>query len=175
MEGITTAVLDEFPHLRLNPLHKAMFLGALCFCFYLMGLLLVTDVSGFFFFFFASERGARLTDCISSALTWSHSLCRLCPYRVGFTGSLSLTPSALVSASSSSPSSCALASPSSMVAHLTPFTLTWNLLASHHSLTRHVVKSISNPVSILRIRRCRTVFLLCPVVPMILLVPYMLF
>ena len=51
MEGITTAVLDEFPRLRLNPLHKAMFLGALCFCFYLMGLLLVTDVSVCFFFF----------------------------------------------------------------------------------------------------------------------------
>ena len=45
MEGITTAVLDEFPHLRMNTLHKSLFLGALCFCFYLMGLLLVTDVS----------------------------------------------------------------------------------------------------------------------------------
>lgn len=47
MEGITTAVLDEFPHLRENTLHKSMFLGALCFCFYLMGLLLVTNVSVF--------------------------------------------------------------------------------------------------------------------------------
>ncbi|XP_068455943.1 sodium-dependent proline transporter isoform X2 [Clinocottus analis] len=46
MEGITTAVLDEFPHLRTNALHKSLFLGALCFCFYLMGLLLVTNVSG---------------------------------------------------------------------------------------------------------------------------------
>jgi len=45
MEGITTAVLDEFPHLRSNTLHKSLFLGALCFCFYLMGLLLVTNVS----------------------------------------------------------------------------------------------------------------------------------
>lgn len=45
MEGITTAVLDEFPQLRTNALHKALFLGALCFGFYLMGLLLVTDVS----------------------------------------------------------------------------------------------------------------------------------
>lgn len=47
MEGITTAVLDEFPQLRANALHKSMFLGALCFGFYLMGLLLVTDVSVF--------------------------------------------------------------------------------------------------------------------------------
>lgn len=47
MEGITTAVLDEFPQLRTNTLHKSLFLGALCFCFYLMGLLLVTDVSAF--------------------------------------------------------------------------------------------------------------------------------
>lgn len=45
MEGITTAVLDEFPQLRLNTFHKSLFLAALCFCFYLMGLLLVTDVS----------------------------------------------------------------------------------------------------------------------------------
>uniref|UniRef100_A0A8C6M482 Transporter n=1 Tax=Nothobranchius furzeri TaxID=105023 RepID=A0A8C6M482_NOTFU len=45
MEGITTAVLDEFPNLRRNTLHKSMFLGALCFTFYLMGLLLVTNVS----------------------------------------------------------------------------------------------------------------------------------
>uniref|UniRef100_H3D2K3 Solute carrier family 6 member 7 n=1 Tax=Tetraodon nigroviridis TaxID=99883 RepID=H3D2K3_TETNG len=43
MEGITTAVLDEFPQLRLNTVHKSLFLAALCFCFYLMGLLLVTD------------------------------------------------------------------------------------------------------------------------------------
>nr|XP_020454347.1 sodium-dependent proline transporter-like isoform X3 [Monopterus albus] len=43
MEGITTAVLDEFPQLRRNTLHKGLFLGALCFCFYLMGLLLVTN------------------------------------------------------------------------------------------------------------------------------------
>ena len=49
MEGITTAVLDEFPHLRTNTLHKSLFLGTLCFCFYLMGLLLVTDVSVFNF------------------------------------------------------------------------------------------------------------------------------
>ncbi len=46
MEGITTAVLDEFPQLRRNTLHKSLFLGTLCFCFYLMGLLLVTNVSG---------------------------------------------------------------------------------------------------------------------------------
>ncbi|XP_017292417.1 sodium-dependent proline transporter [Kryptolebias marmoratus] len=43
MEGITTAVLDEFPNLRRNSLHKSLFLGTLCFFFYLMGLLLVTD------------------------------------------------------------------------------------------------------------------------------------
>lgn len=47
MEGITTAVLDEFPQLRRNTFHKSLFLAALCFCFYLMGLLLVTDVSVF--------------------------------------------------------------------------------------------------------------------------------
>uniref|UniRef100_A0AAR2L9G0 Transporter n=1 Tax=Pygocentrus nattereri TaxID=42514 RepID=A0AAR2L9G0_PYGNA len=45
MEGITTAVLDEFPQLRANVKHKTLFLGLLCFGFYLMGLLLVTDVS----------------------------------------------------------------------------------------------------------------------------------
>uniref|UniRef100_A0A8C7ZN45 Transporter n=1 Tax=Oryzias sinensis TaxID=183150 RepID=A0A8C7ZN45_9TELE len=43
MEGITTAVLDEFPQLRQNNLHKSLFLGSLCFGFYLMGLLLVTE------------------------------------------------------------------------------------------------------------------------------------
>ncbi|XP_076024968.1 sodium-dependent proline transporter [Genypterus blacodes] len=43
MEGITTAVMDEFPQLRTNTKHKCMFLGALCFFFYLMGLLLITD------------------------------------------------------------------------------------------------------------------------------------
>ncbi|KAL6470088.1 hypothetical protein MHYP_G00212070 [Metynnis hypsauchen] len=43
MEGITTAVLDEFPQLRANVKHKTLFLGLLCFGFYLMGLLLVTD------------------------------------------------------------------------------------------------------------------------------------
>nr|XP_019941040.1 PREDICTED: sodium-dependent proline transporter-like [Paralichthys olivaceus] len=43
MEGITTAVMDEFPQLRGNALHKSLFLGALCFCFYLLGLLLVTN------------------------------------------------------------------------------------------------------------------------------------
>ncbi|XP_019719853.1 sodium-dependent proline transporter [Hippocampus comes] len=43
IEGITTAVLDEFPQLRGNTKHKSLFLGALCFCFYLMGLLFVTE------------------------------------------------------------------------------------------------------------------------------------
>ncbi|KAG7484406.1 hypothetical protein MATL_G00049080 [Megalops atlanticus] len=43
MEGITTAVLDEFPQLRRNMKHKSLFLAALCFAFYLMGLLLITD------------------------------------------------------------------------------------------------------------------------------------
>nr|XP_061801701.1 sodium-dependent proline transporter [Nerophis lumbriciformis] len=43
IEGITTAVLDEFPQLRGNAKHKSLFLAALCLCFYLMGLLLVTD------------------------------------------------------------------------------------------------------------------------------------
>lgn len=45
MEGITTAVLDEFPQLRANMKQKTIFLALLCFGFYLMGLLLVTDVS----------------------------------------------------------------------------------------------------------------------------------
>ncbi|XP_077361646.1 sodium-dependent proline transporter [Festucalex cinctus] len=43
IEGITTAVLDEFPQLRGNTKHKSLFLGVLCFGLYLMGLLLVTD------------------------------------------------------------------------------------------------------------------------------------
>ncbi|KAL0994308.1 hypothetical protein UPYG_G00120490 [Umbra pygmaea] len=43
MEGITTAVLDEFPQLRSNMKLKSLFLGLLCFGFYLMGLLLITD------------------------------------------------------------------------------------------------------------------------------------
>ncbi|KAM4697322.1 sodium-dependent proline transporter-like isoform 2-T3 [Discoglossus pictus] len=42
MEGITTAVLDEIPSLR-EWKKKTMFLGALCFFFYLMGLLLITE------------------------------------------------------------------------------------------------------------------------------------
>ncbi|XP_060792228.1 sodium-dependent proline transporter [Neoarius graeffei] len=43
MEGITTAVLDEFPQLRTNMKQKTIFLALLCFSFYLMGLLLVTN------------------------------------------------------------------------------------------------------------------------------------
>ncbi|XP_076836830.1 sodium-dependent proline transporter isoform X2 [Brachyhypopomus gauderio] len=43
MEGITTAVLDEFPQLRANMKHKTLFLALLCFAFYLLGLLLVTN------------------------------------------------------------------------------------------------------------------------------------
>uniref|UniRef100_A0AAY5KIM0 Transporter n=1 Tax=Esox lucius TaxID=8010 RepID=A0AAY5KIM0_ESOLU len=43
MEGITTAVLDEFPQLRASMKQKSLFLGLLCFGFYLMGLLLITD------------------------------------------------------------------------------------------------------------------------------------
>ncbi|XP_050778424.1 sodium-dependent proline transporter-like isoform X1 [Gopherus flavomarginatus] len=42
MEGITTAVLDEFPALR-EWRRKTLFLGALCFIFYLLGLLLITE------------------------------------------------------------------------------------------------------------------------------------
>ncbi|KAM9170740.1 sodium-dependent proline transporter-like isoform 1-T2 [Pangshura tecta] len=42
MEGITTAVLDEFPALR-EWRRKTLFLGALCFTFYLLGLLLITE------------------------------------------------------------------------------------------------------------------------------------
>lgn len=109
MEGITTAVLDEFPQLRVNTLHKSLFLAALCFCFYLMGLLLVTDVSVF-----------KVRVSVEHACSGHASPSRLCTHRVGFTGSLSLTPSALALASSSSLSSCALASPSSMVFTFTP-------------------------------------------------------
>ncbi|XP_006628207.3 sodium-dependent proline transporter [Lepisosteus oculatus] len=43
MEGITTAILDEFPKLRGSVKYKTLFLAALCFGFYLMGLLLITD------------------------------------------------------------------------------------------------------------------------------------
>lgn len=43
MEAITTAVVDEFPQLRGNLKQKSVFLGLLCFGFYLMGLLLITD------------------------------------------------------------------------------------------------------------------------------------
>jgi len=46
MEGICTAVMDEFPQLRSNLKHKTLFLALLCFAFYLMGLLLITDVRG---------------------------------------------------------------------------------------------------------------------------------
>lgn len=43
IEGITTAILDEFPALR-EWRRKALFLGALCISFYLLGLLLITQV-----------------------------------------------------------------------------------------------------------------------------------
>ncbi|XP_067841661.1 sodium-dependent proline transporter isoform X2 [Heptranchias perlo] len=42
MEGITTAFLDEFPILRVWK-WKVMFLAGLCFVFYLLGLLLITE------------------------------------------------------------------------------------------------------------------------------------
>ncbi|XP_044159859.1 sodium-dependent proline transporter-like isoform X2 [Bufo gargarizans] len=42
MEGITTAALDEFPSLR-HWKRKVVFLAGLCFFFFLMGLLLVTE------------------------------------------------------------------------------------------------------------------------------------
>ncbi|OCT96284.1 hypothetical protein XELAEV_18013960mg, partial [Xenopus laevis] len=42
MEGITTAILDEIPSLR-DWKKKTIFLGILCFCFYLLGLLLITQ------------------------------------------------------------------------------------------------------------------------------------
>ncbi|XP_067424400.1 sodium-dependent proline transporter-like [Emydura macquarii macquarii] len=42
MEGITTAMTDEFPALR-DWRRKTPFLGALCFAFYLLGLLLITE------------------------------------------------------------------------------------------------------------------------------------
>lgn len=43
MEGITTAVMDQFPSLRTWK-HKVILLGGLCFVFYLLGLLLTTEV-----------------------------------------------------------------------------------------------------------------------------------
>lgn len=43
IESITTAILDEFPTLR-EWRRKALFLGALCISFYLLGLLLITQV-----------------------------------------------------------------------------------------------------------------------------------
>ncbi|XP_026545912.1 sodium-dependent proline transporter-like [Notechis scutatus] len=42
MEGITTAVIDEFPSLR-GWRRKALFLSGLCLAFYLLGLLLITE------------------------------------------------------------------------------------------------------------------------------------
>ncbi|KAI6079962.1 Sodium-dependent proline transporter [Aix galericulata] len=48
IEGITTAILDEFPALR-EWRRKALFLGALCISFYLLGLLLITQ-GGIFWF-----------------------------------------------------------------------------------------------------------------------------
>ncbi|XP_029547223.1 sodium-dependent proline transporter-like [Salmo trutta] len=44
MEGITMAMLDEFPQLRANMKQKSPFLGLLCFGFCLMGMLLITCV-----------------------------------------------------------------------------------------------------------------------------------
>ncbi|XP_021239749.1 sodium-dependent proline transporter-like [Numida meleagris] len=48
IEAITTAILDEFPALREGG-KKTMLLGVLCFSFYLLGLLLVTQ-GGIFWF-----------------------------------------------------------------------------------------------------------------------------
>uniref|UniRef100_U3J687 Solute carrier family 6 member 7 n=1 Tax=Anas platyrhynchos platyrhynchos TaxID=8840 RepID=U3J687_ANAPP len=48
IESITTAILDEFPALR-EWRRKALFLGALCISFYLLGLLLITQ-GGIFWF-----------------------------------------------------------------------------------------------------------------------------
>lgn len=45
IEGITTAILDEFPGLR-DWRRKTAFLAVLCISFYLLGLLLVTQVWG---------------------------------------------------------------------------------------------------------------------------------
>lgn len=126
MEGITTAVLDEFPQLRSNTLHKSLFLGTLCFAFYLMGLLLVTDVS---------VAGPCKIHKPSVCDHMTAHCAVLFLHRAAFTGSLSLTPSALVLASSSSLSSCALASPSAMVVYLTPLTLMWTPLPYHPPLS----------------------------------------
>lgn len=43
MEGITTAVMDEFPVLRGDMKKKTLFLAVLCFGFFLLGLLLITE------------------------------------------------------------------------------------------------------------------------------------
>lgn len=45
VEAITTAIMDEFPALRERG-RKMILLGVLCFSFYLLGLLLVTQVCG---------------------------------------------------------------------------------------------------------------------------------
>lgn len=71
----------------------------------------------------------------------SHISHAVCLYREEFTGSLSLIPSALVSASSSSPSSCALASPSSMVSHLTALIFTIN---SFNHVTPFLIISVTD-------------------------------
>uniref|UniRef100_A0AAX7TNA2 Transporter n=1 Tax=Astatotilapia calliptera TaxID=8154 RepID=A0AAX7TNA2_ASTCA len=74
MEGITTAVLDEFPHLRGNPLQKSLFLGALCFFFYLMGLLLVTNVSMFVF-----NEESDVSACVNQFCQDILDMIRHCP------------------------------------------------------------------------------------------------
>jgi len=45
VEAITTAIMDEFPALRERG-RKMILLGVLCSSFYLLGLLLVTQVCG---------------------------------------------------------------------------------------------------------------------------------
>ena len=92
MEGITTAVLDEFPQLRQNMMHKTLFLAALCFAFYLMGLLLISDVSVSDLYVW------YVIVCGSFVVLRLMRLVSLCLHRAAFTGSPSLTPSALVSA-----------------------------------------------------------------------------
>lgn len=79
--------------------------------------------------------------CMLHMIRKSHISHAVCLYREEFTGSLSLTPSALVSASSSSPSSCALASPSSMVSHLTALIFTIN---SFNHVTPFLIISVTD-------------------------------
>ncbi|XP_061659081.1 uncharacterized protein LOC133491668 isoform X2 [Syngnathoides biaculeatus] len=70
IEGITAAVLDEFPQLRGNAKRESFFLAVLSLCFYLTGLLLLTDVgclSFFLSFELTNAWGRRCAPTVSSS------------------------------------------------------------------------------------------------------------